>query len=334
MYSLSNKQKQLLFDYWLGLTTKRETAQAEALMTHSNEAAEIHSKLKVSLALLDTIRQEPCPDELAQRTVMRLVQLVNIERSIEQQGKTAIGKRFWPNLVEVASIAAIILFAVGVLIPTSSFARYQYNKRVCQRQLASIFNGINLYSSDFDGKLPAVTSDLSQPWHDVGDQGKENHSNTRNLFLLLKLGYDNRPGDFVCRGRRQEGITPLEISQVNDYNDFQSRDQITYSYRIFSQPSVKMSLLAGQPLMADRNPVFENIRAGMCQVKLDEKLSTTASMNHNRRGQNVLSSDGQVKFLKTRHVGIPRDDIFTVQNIVEYRGNERPTCKSDLFLAP
>lgn len=334
MRSLSNKQKQLLFDYRLGLTTKRETAQAKALITYSKEAAEIHSKLKAGLAPLDTFRPEPCPDELAQRTVRRLVQLVNAERSIERQEKTAIKRRFWPNLVEVASIAAIISFAIGVLIPMTSFARHQYNKQVCQRKLASIFNGINLYSFDFDGKLPAVTTDVSQPWYKVGYKGKENHSNTRNLFLLLKLGYDSRPSDFICCGRRQEGITPLEISQVNDCNDFLSREQITYSFRIVCQPPVDMSLLAGQPLMADRNPVFENIRAGICQVNLDEKLSTTASMNHNRRGQNVLFSDGRVEFLKTRHVGIPQDDIFTVQNIVEYRGNERPACKSDPFLAP
>jgi hypothetical protein len=334
MRLLSNNQKQLLFDYRLGLTTKTETAQAKALITYSKEAAEIHSKLKATLAPLDTVRSELCPDELAQKTIRRLVQLVNAERSIERQEKTAIRRRFWPNLAEVASIAAIILFAIGILIPTSSFARYQYNKRVCQRQLASIFNGINLYSFDFDGKLPAVTSDTSQPWHKVGYKGKENHSNTRNLFLLLKLGYLSRPSDFICCGRRQEGITPLEISQINDCYDFLSREQINYSFRIFCQLPVEMNLLAGQPLMADCNPVFENIRASLCQVHLDEKLSKTASMNHNRRGQNILFSDGRVDFQKTRHIGIPQDDIFTVQNIVEYRGNERPVCRSDLFLAP
>ena len=139
-------------------------------------------------------------------------------------------------------LAAIILFAIGFLIPTFIFIHHQYNKWVCQRQLTSIFNGIKLYSFNFDGKLPAGMTSVSQTWYKVGHQGKENHSNTHNLFLLLKLWL--------------------------------------------------------------------------------RKLSTTASMNHNRQGQNVLFSDGQVEFLKTRHIGILQDDIFTVQNIVEYRGNE------------
>ncbi len=86
--------------------------------------------------------------------------------------------------------------------------------------------------------------------------------------------------------------------------------------------------------MADCNPVFENVSEDRFEVRLDRSLSTRNSINHGRRGQNVLFSDGHAGFLKTRHVGIPQDDIFTVQNIVEYRGNERPACEKDPFLAP
>lgn len=334
MYSLNNEQKQVLFDYSLGLAAEREAEQAKALIAGNKEAAEVHSKLKAVLSPLDTVQPEPCLDELAERTVWRLIQLANARQATKRPERIVVKSRLWHKAAKVGAIAAVILLAVGVLLPSLSFARHQYRKHVCQSQLANIYQSIANYSSDYDDRLPAVATDVGQPWHRVGYQGKESQSNARNLYLLLKLGYNSRPNDFACCGRRQKQFRPLKVSQVRDYNDFPSREHFTYSFRIVCRPPVKMGMLGGQPLMADRNPVFENIRAGTFPVRLDDKLSTIASMNHNRRGQNVLFTDGHARFLKTRHVGIPQDDIFTVQNVVEYRGNERPACEKDPFLAP
>ncbi len=69
MQSLTNEQKQLVFDYSLDLTTEEETTQAEKLIANNEEAAEIQSKLRAMLAPLDAAPLEPCPDDLVQRTV-------------------------------------------------------------------------------------------------------------------------------------------------------------------------------------------------------------------------------------------------------------------------
>jgi prepilin-type processing-associated H-X9-DG protein len=86
--------------------------------------------------------------------------------------------------------------------------------------------------------------------------------------------------------------------------------------------------------MADRNPVFEDVEGDHFKVRLDIKLSIRNSINHGEHGQNVSFPDGHVEFLVTRHVGIPQDDIYTLQNIKIYRGNEWPTCDNDLFYIP
>ena len=324
MQPLTNEQKQLLFDYSLDLTTEEETAQAEALISSSNEAADIHSKIKSVLAPLDTVRDDPCPDDLAERTIWRLR---------AAPAPVATTRRPWRNFAQVGAIAATIFIAVGVLVPSFSFARHQYRKHVCQNQLTGIGSCISSYCADYDGKLPAASTDVSQPWHRIGDQGRENRSNTRNPFLLLKLGYHTRPQDFVCCGRRQKRISPLKASEASNYNDFLSGEHISYSFRIFCRPSITISLLGGQPLMADRNPVFEHVPEERFDVHLDEGLCSRHSINH-RRGQNILFIDGHARFLKTRNVGIPQDDIYTVQNISAYRGNERPACEQDCFLGP
>ncbi len=85
MSPLKDRQKQLLFDYCIGLTSEEQTAEAQALISGNDEAAEIHSKLKAALAPLDTIQPEPCPDDLAERTILRLNNLARSSQLRLQQ---------------------------------------------------------------------------------------------------------------------------------------------------------------------------------------------------------------------------------------------------------
>lgn len=334
MSSVSKQQKQLLFDYSLGLTTEEEIVLAEQLIARNKGAAEIHSKLKAVLEPLNSIGGEPCRDELAERTVRRLCALAKPERDAKKTQGPVVKIHAWRNWADIAAIAAVIFLIVSVLIPSFSYARHQHYKNVCQRHLGNIYQSFTLYCSDYDGKLPYVETNEGEPWGKLGDQGKENHSITRNPYLLLKLSYSNNPGDFVCKGRRQKSFVPLEISQVQSYNDFPSGNHVSYSFPIPCRKTLKITLLGSRPLMADRNPVFENVERDHFEVRLDIKLSTRNSINHGEYGQNVSFADGHVEFLVTRHVGIPQDDIFTLQNITVYRGNEWPACDSDLFFIP
>ena len=72
MTSLSDQQKQLLFDYSLGLASDREAAEAEKLLSWSEEAIELHRTFQQTLAPLDTVEWDPCPDELTERLFERL----------------------------------------------------------------------------------------------------------------------------------------------------------------------------------------------------------------------------------------------------------------------
>jgi prepilin-type processing-associated H-X9-DG protein len=88
--------------------------------------------------------------------------------------------------------------------------------------------------------------------------------------------------------------------------------------------------------MADRNPLFEELPDfnKPLSLRLNKSLLTLNSINHSRRGQNVLFGDGRVEFLKTRHIGISEDDIFTLQDTDIYQGCEVPSNETDFFLAP
>lgn len=346
MTVLSNKQKQLLFDYCVGLTSKEETTEARHLISSNQEASEIYSSIKAALSPLDSLEPESCPDELAESTVWRLN---NAARSSQLQLEQLLGReqsrsvgvkhRLWPSLPKRLATAAVFIIVGGVLIITFNtivtYARQNYRQQQCRMQMARIFRGTNQYASDHDGKMPTVATASGAPWWKVGYQGKENHSNTRHVWLLVKSDYVNA-ADFVCPGTSQGQAIRLKPLQVQNYNDFPSRGYITYSFRIMSN-SPPANSLGQKVLIADLNPLFERLPqdySGQLQLRLNKELLTLNSINHNRRGQNILFGDGSVAFLKTRLIGIGADDIFTLQNTDIYQGVEVPSVETDAFVAP
>lgn len=343
MSPVNNEQKQLLFDYCIGFTSQKETDEAEALISSNKEAAEIHSRLKAAITPLDSLEPEACPDDLVEKTIWRVRNLADSSQrqlqqllASEQTRNVAAQSQLWWNLGKIAAVAAAIFLIVGVLVPALGIVRNKYRQQRCQMQLGSIFKGLSNYISDYDGKTPTVATTMGAPWWKVGDQGRENHSNTRHLFLLPKGGYVEL-SNFVCPGCKSEKPTNLDESQIKRLKDFPSRRYITFSFQIKCNNNESSRLLCRKVLMADWNPLFEKLPkefSRQFKLHLNRKLLTLNSSNHNRRGQNVLFGDGRVEFLKTRYIGIAKDDIFTLQDTDIYQGCEVPSCETDFFLAP
>jgi len=343
MSPLNNEQKQLLFDYCIGLTSQKETAEADALISSNKEAAEIHSKLKAALTPLDSLEPEPCPDELVEHTIWRVNKLADSsQRQLqqllagEQTRKVVTKSQLWWNLGRIAVAAAVFMFIVGVLVPVLGVVRQKYRQQRCQTQMGGVFQALSNYISDYDGQTPAVATIAGAPWWWVGNQGKENHSNTRHIFLLVKEGYVDL-SNFVCPGYKGEKPLKLTDSQIKRLKDFPSRIYVTYSFQIRCHRTGNGKLLCRKVLMADRNPIFEQLPedfSGEFQLHLSRESLTLNSNNHNRRGQNILFGDGSVEFLKTRFIGISKDDIYTLQDTDIYQGCEVPSCETDFFLAP
>lgn len=342
MSPLSNKQKQLLFDYSIGLTSEEQTTEAETLISENKEAVEIHSKLKASLAPLESLEPQVCPDDLVEHTIHYVDQHADASQqqleqllAIEQTKRAPIKIGFWRNLTEMAAIAASVMLLAGILVPTLGFARQKYWQKKCGMQLSNFFQGLSNYISDHDGRQPSIATTAGAPWWKVGYQGQENQSNTRRIYLLVIDSYVS-PSDFICPSNKASRNLQIESSKVRTYKDFPDRNYVTYSFQISCSQTQSGKLLCRKPIMADLNPLFEELPTydSQFKVRLDKRLLTINSSNHNSRGQNVLFGDGRVEFRTTRYTGITQDDIFTLQDTDIYQGVEVPSCETDFFLAP
>ena len=345
MIPLNSEQKELLFDYCLGLTSSEQTAEAETLISSNEQAALIHTKLKATLEPLNSLEPESCPDSLVERTVLRLNSLANSSQerlqellASEQNREVTTKSRLRFGFARKFATAAVFMIVGSLLITTfravSGYARHHSLRQQCQMQQSSIFQGLHNYISDHDGQPPAIATSAGAPWWKVGDQGNENHSNTRRIYLLVKKGYV-KPADFVCRACKYGENLEMTPSQLSKFKDFPSKRYVTYSFQISCRQTRNGTLLCRNVIMSDWNPIFEELPddfSKQLNLRLNKKLLTLNSINHKRRGQNVLFGDGRVEFLKTRFIGT--DDIFTLQDTDIYQGCEAPSCETDFFLAP
>ena len=346
MTPLNEQQKQLIFDYCIGLASEEESAEAQRLISSSLEAAEIHSRLRAAIAPLETFEEEICPEELAENTVYRLNNLARASQArleqllaAEQIRSSSFKTGIWHNIGQRLATAAIFMIVGGTVLTglnlVSRLTRHKSWQQRCQMQLANIWQGINNYSSDNNGQLPAVATMAGGPWWKIGYQGKENYSNTRPAWLLVKGGYVD-PSCFVCPGAINGKKLQFDLSAIRNYNDFPEKKYVTYSFRVMQNKPQTENMFGGKILMSDSNPLFEKLpdNSNQLTIQLNGNLLTINSIGHNRSGQNVLFGDGSVKFVKVRRIGIDDDDIFTLWNTPVYKGCEVPTCEADVFLAP
>ena len=345
MTRLNSERKELIFDYCMGLASPEQIVEARKLISSDEEAAEIHSKLQATLAPLESVTLEECPQHLVESTLShvntvaasstdRLKQLI----AGEQQRNVPSGRWYWIGAVRKLATAAVFVIAGSVLFTTFNYMRFDSRRDRCQVQQSDFFTGLGRYITDHDGKQPSVATQAGAPWYKIGYQGNENHSNTRRLYVLVKDGYVDQDS-FICPAcNKNERAPKLTASQIETNKDFPDRRYITYSFQIQCRQGSDGELHCRKVVMADLSPLFENLSSDFdkpFQLRLDPRLATVNSVNHRRKGQNVLFGDGHVEFRKKRVIAFSTtDDIFTLQNTDTYRGNEVPACTTDFFLAP
>ncbi len=69
MSSLDRKERELVFDYCLGLIGPEEAVKVEAWIAGNEQAATFHARIQAALGPLESLPSESCPQELAENTL-------------------------------------------------------------------------------------------------------------------------------------------------------------------------------------------------------------------------------------------------------------------------
>lgn len=337
MSNLSPEEKELILDFYFHCGGEQDLNRARDLIADNRQAAKLYAGLQDALTQLDSIKYEPCPDNLTELTVARLkfaasAGKTKLQNLLEKEQKKTfpdkITTRQKPltNILEVAAVAAVLLIVTGLGFPLLSNIRQKSRQATCQAKMLNVGLGLVNYANDNKDLFTSAPMPAGAKW------------NTSRLWLLVKENYVDTE-NFVCPGHKNATPAIFNAELTTPNNDFPLRNNLSYSSRINCRQT-RQNAHEAIVIMADRNPIFANIPQGSENYELDkftkilvsEKLKKMMSPNHNQKGQNILHCDGSVIFISGRIVS--NDDIYTIQGVDEYSGCEVPHDDNDIFLAP
>ena len=185
---------------------------------------------------------------------------------------------FRVRMPDFVTLAAVVLIGASVLFPIMSGLRKESIKAACENNVRMLGWAFDAYAADNGSALPTAEAGLASTWsHHV--------RNVLNLNPLLEGGYCEL-GHLSCPGHR---------GQAGESYSYQWQPA---GARIHWHTSPKSIILG------DRNPVIDAMADG------GPLMVNAASTNHPGRGQSVLSTDGEVFWLKEPVIG-RGDNIWT-----------------------
>lgn len=262
-------------------------------------------KLLDLFGLLDDYPVDDPDDALVDATMLRISQSAASNRrqsaridpdSEVERVASQRGGIFRFRLPDFISVAAVLLIGASITIPTLNHVRQRSIDLACETNLRQLGAGAVSYARDHNGDLPVIPAGL-------GFSG-----NWMNIATLIDNGYC-ADGHANCPGHH-EPLQPslsfqlLPAGRVTNIGDGDNR----------------------RALIADRNPLIDAIRVG-------RRISPqTNSLNHGRRGQNILMADNSIVWIPTpMFEGL--DNIWLPEGVRDLSTVQPADIGDDLFFS-
>lgn len=287
-------------------------------------------------------RHEPAPaTDLATRTLARIAAARQRERLAEQiETFRAPGLGRGLAWRQIGSIAALLLLSTALLLPVLDRNRSAAERLACASHLAQAGYGLGAYAQDHLGVMPHAPTQAGASWWNVGRTPRSSEalqqSNAAHLYLMVRSGH-TRAEDLACPGNPDQ---PAPGEMTDQLHDWRSPQAASYSYQSqFTRQHPRLEERAQLPVLADKNPLFV-VRLGRVQHDPDVPLSASSRL-HRGTGQNLLWTDGSVRWSSQPRIALPSrnglavpDNIWTASGVTRYQGNERLQDAEDVFLIP
>lgn len=319
----------LLLDWHLDRVDDQDRAWVEEGLRSDAELRAKSERLGQILQPLDCWPIATGPANLADRVLARVRQPEHERLDAIPVPDEAKRSRRLPvaSLRDLVAIAACILLLIGVFVPGVSQLRSRSRRAMCANNLGSLFRGVSAYRQDFASALPFAGYLKGASWLPGGTPNRPYASNSRHVYLLLKLNYGPSPADFLCPGCATG--EPMPAHNRAAHADFLKTCNVGYDTvnLAASKPNLRPSMPV--PYLSDANPLFVGARFNE-SVDPDR----TNSPAHRGKGQTVLTLDGSARWMTTPVFGPKRDNLWLIGNIRRYTGTETPLSQDDVQLVP
>lgn len=316
----------LMFDLLLGELDETRQSEARRKIEEDPQAAALHADVSNTLAALDLLGEAEPPEELVDKTLARIRQDRQLKQLIARQEATRrrpIAPTF--SLRELGAVAAAAILMAVIFVPSIRSARQSMYRGECASNAGQIGTALRSFAAAGNGQFPRADGQCR--WLPCSSEGST--SNSAALFQLVQNSFI-KPPVFQCPAV-DGGSFVLRQGML----DFPAPKYVSYSYQHAVGPqglSLYDPAFTGKhsqmAILADRSPVFPD---GKFHA---ERVSAQASDNHGGSGQNVLYMDGHVAWASTPTVGIGGNNIYLINGLTQYRGDESPSEPTDSFLLP
>lgn len=241
-----------------------------------------------------------------------------------EPGAAGGGRRL--TLRDLAALAACIVMILFIVIPGAARLREEGRRTSCGDNFGAIYRAVTAYGQTFDDNLPQAEFIKGGSWLYSGPSDAPRASNSRHAFLLTKLGFAPDPSAFVCPSSLT--APPEALRDLTDAVDFPGPGHCTYDTLNMNGPTPRLSADNAITYASDPNPLFVD---GYYNPAVNP--NTTNTPLHKGEGQNVLSLDGQVRWVTSPFVN-RRDNMWLAGDRQVYRGTETQATPDDAFLVP
>ncbi len=336
-----------LLDFHLDRLDETAKENLQLALKQDPELRAASDCLRRAMQPLDHLSRVPAPTHLADNVMAHIRRegrgvdtlpfpAATVERGVGGNGSDArispfdshnsSPRRLVP-MRELVAVAACIALLVGVFVPGISSLRTGSQRALCMDNLGSIFRGTTTYQTSFGGSLPFAGRVPGASWLPAQLPGTPYASNSRHVYLLVKLDYGPSADDFFCPC--DQGTRPPTAPEVRGCNDFTRTCSGGYASLNLSGLAPTFRPNRAIPYIADANPLFVN-------AKFDPTVdaSRANSRSHGGKGQNLLTLDGTVQWTTTPQFknGARTDNLWLIRNVRKYTGMESPTSNEDVQL--
>jgi hypothetical protein len=331
-----------LLDLELGaLSAAEQEALRGEIDSDPNLRVKYQTLSSVMQVLASSGAQAPAPG-LIKRTMARvhaLGRLPRVVRPDEPDEGASVDRprpviRLGQSLRDIVAVAAMIVLAVGIGVPSMLHLRERAERVNCSRNLQALGFGVQQYARTYNASLPFAGWSGNASWQ-LGSTTPGATSpqmaeaayvpNRRHVYQLLRMAYVSDPRLFICPAQHH---VPMPAAAVAENDDFLEDRNVSYAYQNMAGVRPCADDNPALPILSDENPYF----ASGVPLFGGSDPGSKNSPAHGGAGQNILTLRGEVKWVTTPLSGINGDSIWTLQNVTTYTGREGPTSTTDAHL--